>query len=92
MKLSVETNRTSREPEHRLTLTVKETRNFVLPRFKYFPNGRFKLIQWKGKDGLKLHYKKDRDGKVTVGFEENGYGVAETYYTIDELEALMMPF
>ena len=91
MKLSVETNRTSREPDHRLTLTVKETREFVMPRFKFI-NGKFKIVPWHYHDGLKLHFKKYADGTVRVGFEENGYGVTETYYTMDELEALMMPF
>ena len=92
MTLSVKTNRTKSEPEHRLTLTVNETRNFVLPRFKYINNGKFKVIIWTGKNGLKLHYKKNDDGTVKVGFEEPGYGVAETYYTINDLENLMMPF
>lgn len=88
----VKTNRTKREPQHRLSLTTNETRNFVFPRFKFFTNGKFKVIPWTGKNGLKLHFKKYDDGTVKVGFEENGYGVADTYYTMDELEALMMPF
>lgn len=89
--MHVKTNRTKSEPEHRLELTIKEVRTFVLPRFKYF-SGKFKLVPWIGKNGLKLHYKKYEDGTVKVGFEENGCGVAETYYTVDELEAMMMPF
>ena len=90
--MEVKSNRTKAEPGHRLTLSIKETREYVMPRFKFFTNGKFKLIQWTGKNGLKLHFKKYDDGKVKVGFEERGFGVAETYYSIDELEALMMPF
>ena len=89
--MEVKTNRTKCVPQHRLTLSIKETREYVMPRFKYL-NGKFKVIPWTGKNGLKLHFKKYEDGKVKVGFEEKGFGVAETYYSIDELEALMMPF
>lgn len=89
--MHVETNRTAKEPGHLLELKVKEVRAFVMPRFR-FMNGKFKIIPWHHHDGLKLHFKKYGDGTVRVGFEENGYGVAETYYTMDELEALMMPF
>ena len=92
MNVELKTNRTKYEPEHRLTLTVKEVRNYVFPRFKYFqPGAKFKMVTWREKGGLKLHYKVNGATK-TVGFEEAGYGVATEYYTLDELEALMMPF
>jgi len=87
----VKTNKTKTQPEHRLELTTKEVRNFVLPRFKYFTT-KFKVVPWVNKGGLKLHYKKHQDGTVSVGFEEPGFGVADRYYTIDELEQKMMPF
>ena len=89
--MKVKTNRTNSEPDYRLELTTKEVRNFVFPRFKCFTRN-FKIVPWAYKGGLKLHYKKDKDGTVTVGFEEPGYGVAERYYTMDELEVKMMPF
>lgn len=89
--MQVKTNRTKCAPQHRLTLSIKETREYVMPRFKHI-SGKFKVIPWTGKNGLKLHFKKYDDGKVKVGFEERGFGVTETYYSIDELEALMMPF
>lgn len=90
--IEVKTNRTNREPEHRLGLTVFELRNYVFPRFKNIPNGRFKVIRWTGKGGLALHYKRDPQHPeiVRVGFEEPGYGVAEVYYTMDELEQIIL--
>lgn len=92
MDIKLKTNRTKYEPEHRLTLTVKEVRNYVFPRFKYFqPGAKFKMVTWREKGGLKLHYKNDGTTK-SVGIEENGYGVASKYYTLDELESMMMPF
>lgn len=89
--VQVETNRTSREPEHRLELTVNEIRSYVFPRYKYM-SGNFKVIKWRNKGGLALHYKRDPEHPeiVRVGFEEPGYGVANVYYTIDELEALIL--
>ncbi len=91
MNVQLISNRTNHESDHRLTLTVKEIRTFVFPRFKYFKNAKFKLVPWTGKNGLKLHYRNDGTTK-SVGFEENGYGVASKYYTLDELESMMMPF
>lgn len=89
--VQVETNRTSREQEHRLELTVNEIRNYVFPRYKYM-SGNFKLVKWTGKGGLALHYKRDPEHPeiVRVGFEEPGYGVANVYYTLDDLEALIL--
>lgn len=97
MKIQVKTNRTSYQPEHRLELDVKEVREFVFPRFGYWPRSArgpkmFKVIPWTGKNGLMLHYKKNTQEPAVVGFEEPGYGVAETYYTLNELEDMMMPF
>lgn len=96
MKIQVKTNRTKVQPSHRLELTAKEVREFVLPRFVHWPRSArgprmFKVITWPGKDGLKLHYKK-YDDEVKVGFEEPGYGVTEGFYTLDELEDMMLPF
>ena len=89
--MEVKTNKTKFESGYRLTLTTKETREYVMPRFKHI-SGKFKLILWPGKNGLRLHFKKYCDGTVKVGFEERGFGVTETYYTMDELETLMLPF
>lgn len=90
--VEVKTNRSNREPEHRLGLTVSELRGYVFPRFKNIPNGKFKISRWTGKGGLSLHYKRDPEHPeiVRVGFEESGYGVASVYYTMDELEALIL--
>lgn len=91
--IQVKTNKTKSEHDHRLELTTKEVRNYVFPRFKYFTNGtKFKKVRWTGKNGLTLHYKRFEDGTVKVGFEENGYGVATDYYTLNQLEELMLPF
>jgi len=90
--MKVKSNRSNYQTEHRLELTTKEVREFVFPRFKYMKDRKFKVITWPGKDGLKLHFKRIDGGNVKVGFEEPGYGVTEVYYTIDELEQLMMPF
>ena len=90
--MKVKTNRTNYQPEYRLELTTKEVRDFVMPRFRHMKDRKFKVVPWTGKNGLKLHFKKYDDGTVKVGFEEPGYGVTEEYYTVNELEELMMPF
>ena len=90
--IQVKTNRTAREPEHRLSLTTKEVREFVFTRFKFMPTDKkFKMVKWHNHNGLVLHYKKTDDG-VKVGFEESGYGVTTEYYTLNQLEELMLPF
>lgn len=91
MKVNVETNRTYREPEHRLELTTKEIRDYVFPRFKYVPKRGHKKVVWRHKPGLTLDYRTVND-QVVVGFTENGYGVPNKFYTLNELEELMMPF
>ena len=86
MKIQVESN------SGPLELTVKEIRNYVFPRFKNFPNGRFKIVKWKYKEpSISLYYRKEKDA-VRVGFMVSGHGMPERFYTMDELEALMMPF
>lgn len=89
MEVRVRTNRSRTEPEHRISLTVSELRSYVFPRFGNIPNGRFKVVRWRNKGGLSLHFKKNQSG-VVVGFEESGHGVADTYYTMDELEGLIL--
>lgn len=90
--IEVKTNRTARQPEYRLRLTTKEVRDFVFLRFKFMPTDKkFKLVKWTNHNGLVLHYKKTDEG-VKVGFEEPGYGVTGAYYTLNQLEELMLPF
>lgn len=92
MKVKLETNKTKFDPEHRLELTTKEIRNYVFPRFKYFPKDKkHKMIPWLGKPGLSLSYRKTDRG-VVVGIMENGYGVPDKFYDLNELEELMLPF
>ncbi len=75
-----------------LELTVKEVRNYVFPRFKNIPNGRFKISRWLYKEPtMSLYYRKEKD-VVRVGFMVSGHGIPTKWYTMDELEALMMPF
>lgn len=50
--MQVKTNRTKCAPQHRLTLSIKETREYVMPRFKHI-SGKFKVIPWTGKNRLK---------------------------------------
>ena len=83
MEVRLKTNRTKAEPEYRLVLKAKEIVDYVYPRFKFI-KGNFKINKWIGKNGLQLHYKRLGDN-VVVGFEEPGYGVTDTYYTLDQL-------
>lgn len=91
MDVELKTNRTNSEPEHRLVLKAKEIVDFVYPRFKFI-NGSFKIVKWRGKDGLQLHFKKlgknsTGENVVVVGFEEPGYGTTETYYSLNWLRS-----
>lgn len=88
MKVSVETNKTKTDKDHRMTFTVKEIRDFVLPRFNYMKDRKYKMVKWHNHDGLELWYKKF-DGVVKVAFVEPGGGYPETFYSIDELEQLL---
>lgn len=81
----VKTNRTKREPEHRLTIKNKEIQDFVMPRFGRFTNGKkFKVVKWHN-HGLELYFK-DFGEVVKVAFVERGYGYPEDWYAKDELQ------
>ena len=91
MNIQVKTNKTSKNPEHRVSVTKEEVRNYILPRFKYFTGGaKFKKVRWVGR-GLELYYKKFGD-EVKVALLESGGGYPETFYSINDLEQLLLPF
>ncbi len=91
MEVQLKSNLSSKQPGHRITVTSKEIREYMLPRFKYFTNGaKFKKIRWVNK-GLELYYKKFGD-EVKVALLEQGGGYPETFYSINDLEAMLLPF
>ena len=89
--IQLKTNKTTKLPDHRVTLTAEEVRNYVMPRFKYLMQGKtFKKVRWTGK-GVELYYKTFADG-VKVAIMEPGGGYPETFYSINDLEELLLPF
>lgn len=91
MNIQVKTNKTSKNPDHRVSVTKEEVRNYILPRFKYFTNGaKFKKVRWANK-GVELYYKKFGD-EVKVALLESGGGYPGTFYSINDLEQLLLPF
>lgn len=91
MTIQLKTNKTTKNPDHRVTVTSKEVREYMMPRFKYFTNGaKFKKIRWANK-GLELYYKIFGD-EVKVALLESGGGYPETFYSINDLEQLLLPF
>ena len=84
--MQVKTNRTKREPEHRLTIKNKEIQDFVIPRFTHFTGGKkFKVVKWHNHDGLELQFKDFGNDVVKVAFIERGYGYSEDWYGKEEL-------
>ena len=91
MTIQLKTNKTTKNPDHRVTVTSKEVREYMLPRFKYFTGGaKFKKVRWTGK-GLELYYK-TFGNEVKVALLESGGGYPETFYSINDLEAMLLPF
>ena len=91
MTIQLRTNKTTKNPDHRVTVTSKEVREYIMPRFKYFTNGaKFKKVRWTGK-GLELYYKKFGD-EVKVALLESGGGYPGFFYSINDLEQLLLPF
>ena len=91
MEVQLKSNLSTKYPGHRVTVTSKEIREYMLPRFKYFTNGaKFKKVRWANK-GLELYYK-IFGGEVKVALLEQGGGYPETFYSINDLEAMLLPF
>lgn len=91
MTIQLKTNKTTKNPEHRLTFTGKEVREYMMPRFKYMNQGKtWKKIRWTGK-GVELYYK-TFGNEVKVAIMEQGGGYPETFYSINDLEAMLLPF
>lgn len=82
--IEVKTNRSYKEPEHRLQLTSKQVQD-VITRFKYMRR-KWKCVKLPNTD-INLRYRKE-DGVIRVGFEEGHYGVANDYYTLEEIKEL----
>ena len=80
----LETTHTKRDPQSRLTIGDKGLM-YILAHFKNMPRT-WKMVDWKEK-GCKLHYSK-RNGVTCVGIEYNNEGVAEKFYTREELQAM----
>ncbi len=71
MTIQLKTNKTTKNPDHRFTVTSKEVREYMMPRFKYI-RAKFKKVRWVNK-GVELYYKKFGD-EVKVALLEQGGG------------------
>lgn len=90
MNIQLKTNLTTKNPEHRVTVTKEEVRSYILPRFKYFMGKTWKKVRWTNK-GVELYYK-TFGNEVKVAIMEQGGGYPETFYSINDLEELLLPF
>lgn len=90
MEVQLKSNLSSKHPGHHVIVSSKEVREYIMPRFKYFMGKTWKKVRWTNK-GLELYYKKFGD-EVKVALLESGGGYPETFYSINDLEQLLLPF